>query len=200
MDLPDKSTPPTELKKVEQVVTGATLVKRPASRRFKDFLMAESPKVLMKRVTQDVLVPRFKAGLEQALNEFIGGMFWGDGANRPQTGMLRGTVLRGGGFNYNGISYQSPMGLAMQANQARPPGTYQDVIVPTQQQAEALLANMFDLLNRYHLVSVADLYEGAGLPTGTSDGSYGWSNLDGARISKNRDGFVLELPRPTIIT
>lgn len=199
MDLPDKSGADSTPKKVDQVVTGAVLGKRPASRRFKDFLMAESPKVLVGRIARDVLVPRAKASVEEALGAFVSGMFWGEGQQRPISGMVRGSTLRGGGINYAGISQgMSPMAMAMAASPTSSSGNYQDVVCPDLTRAETLLANMYDLLNRYNRVSVADLYEAAGIRTSPSDERFGWATLDGARISKTRDGFVLELPRPTI--
>lgn len=202
MDLPDKSVggavPPK--KKIEPVIPGATQVPRPATRRFKEFLFAESPKVLAGRIGRDVVVPRIKAGLEEALNSFIAGMFWGDSANRPISSMVGKTVLRGGGTAYSAISSQ-PQALAMaqQANTARPSAGYEDLVVPTQQYAEILLSNMYELLNEYRRVSVGDLYELANISTQPSHNAYGWTSLDGARISKVRDGYLLELPRPTLV-
>jgi hypothetical protein len=59
---------------------------------------------------------------------------------------------------------------------------------------------MYDLLNQYRVVSVADLYELAEIETQISDNSYGWRSLDGARIRPTGGGYILELPRPTLIT
>ena len=202
MELPDK-TAPTEQpkKKLAPVVSGAVLSKRPATRRLKDFLLAESPKALAGKIGRDVVVPRVKAGLEEAINSFLAGMLWGDSANRPIGGNVGRTVLRGGATNYNAISSGPPSALtqARQANISRPSGTYEDVICPSQQHAEVLLANMFDLMNRYNVVAVGDLYEMAGITPSPSDNAYGWYSLDGARISKVREGWALELPRPSLI-
>lgn len=201
MELPDKSAPVVGPKEIKPVISGVVQVKRPASRRFKDFLMAESPKVLLARIARDVLVPRAKAGLEEAAQAYISGMFWGDSANRPISNIVRGTVMRGGGINYAGISSPSTMAQAMQASH-RPSGNYQDLVCGSQQQAETLLANMYELLRSYHVVAVGDLYELAGIPSNQiriSDNGYGWTSLEGARISKVREGYLLELPRPTLI-
>lgn len=201
MDLPDKSgTPAAPKPDIPVVGRGAKLVKRPATRRFRDFLLAESPKALLSRVAAEVLVPRAKAGLEEAANSFLSGMLWGDGP-RPVSNIVKGTVLRNGAINYNGISLGAvnPMSQAMQANQNRSTGNYQDLLCPTQQIAERYLANLYELLNSYNRVAVADLYEMAGITPAPSDDLYGWTSLDGARISKTRDGFLLELPRPMIL-
>lgn len=201
MDLPDKTAAVTPPKKdIKPVVSGAKKVQRPASKRFFDYLFAESPKDLARKVGRDVVVPRVKAGFEQAFNEFLSGMLWGNGMARPPSNLVSGAVMRAGGINYQGISSQAnSMTQARQAITNQSSGNYQDLILPSQEYAEVLLANLIDLLNQYRVVAVADLYELAGQSPAISDNSYGWTSLDTARISKVRDGFLLELPRPSLI-
>lgn len=199
MEFPDKSKPnqPAAPKKVKPVIPGATQVPRPATRRFMDYMFAESPKALAGKVGRDVIVPRLKAGFEETVRSFLSGMLWGNGGS-PVNQMIKGTTMRVGGMNYSQIP-PSTTGLAIQANQSRTGGNYQDIVVPSQQQAEVVLANMFDLLNEYRVVTVANLYELANMSAAISDYNFGWTSLDGARISKVREGFLLELPRPVII-
>jgi hypothetical protein len=201
MDLPDKTaavTPPK--KEIKAVVSGAKKVKRPATRRFMDYLIAESPKAIAKKVLDEVVVPRVKAGIEQAFNEFLSGMLWNNSMNRPPSNLVSGPMLRGGGVNYNVISsQQSSLQQARQATVSQSSGNYQDLVLPNQEYAETLLANLIELMNTYRVVAVADLYELAGQTPAISDNSYGWMSLDTARISKVREGFLLELPRPSLI-
>lgn len=200
MDLPNKSEPNVEpKKKIVPVISGATQAPRPASRRFMDFLFAESPKALGARIGRDVIVPRIKAGVEEAFNSFVHGMFWGNGT-RPMSNMVQGTVLRAGGTQYHQISSLSAGAVpATPAASTTSHGNYQDIVCPTQQDAELLLANLYALFNQYRVVAVADLYEMARIKVSPSDNAFGWLSLDGARISKVRDGYVLELPRPSVI-
>ena len=103
-------------------------------------------------------------------------------------------------MNYQAISSApSALTMARESNQARSTGSYEDLVCPTQEIAERLLAQLYEVFNQYRVVAVADLYEMAGLPTGTSDNAYGWLSLDGARITKERNGYVLALPRPSLI-
>lgn len=200
MDLPDKTAPmggAAPKKEIKAVISGAKKVDRPATRRFFDFLFAESPKALGKKIGRDVVVPRMKAGVEEALNSFISGMFWG-GGGRPMSNVVQGTVLRANGIAYNQMSNPNMMSQARQAT-GQSSGNYTDLVVPSQQFAETLLGNMYELLNNYRVVAVADLYELAAITPAPSDNAYGWTTLDGARISKVRDGYLLELPRPTLI-
>lgn len=199
MDLPDKSQPEVISGKNIKVLGGATQVARPATKRFFDFLFAESPRDLAKKIGREVVVPRLKASFEEAAGSFLSGMLWG-GGNRPNPNIVQGTVFKGGAVNYSGISTQNAMLLARQATvQTTSSGNYQDLVVPSVQLAESYLAQLYELLNQYRVVTVADLYEMAAISPAISDGSFGWTSLDSARIRPVGNGYVLELPRPTLI-
>jgi len=199
MELPDKSKPAAPKKQVKRIVPAgaAKQAKRPASRRFFDFVFAESPKVIGRRVVEGTVVPRLKAAAEEAANSFLHGMLW-PGGGSPTSNLLQGTVLRGGGVNYNAISQgvQQPLlpGMVPQSS-----GPYSDVVVPTEQFAQAVLAHMFDLYNQYRVVTVGDLYEAAGISSDTQHEGLGWYSLDGSKITHERDGYRIVLPRPTAI-
>lgn len=200
MDIPDKSKPAEEpVKKAEPVIPKGTAqrVKRPASKRFMNFVIAENPKELAKDVGRNLVVPRLKASFEEAFNSFLAGLLWNNAAQRPGNGIVRGTVLNPNQTVYGGVvnGGVSPQQLAAAAVPTRPSG-YQDVKVPTQQFAEALLARLYQDLNEYRMVSIADLYEAANMPTEPQDHKMGWYSLEGAHIEIVRDGFVLALPRP----
>lgn len=209
MDLPNKTeqvAAPGPKKDIKQVVAAGTIshAQRPASRRFFDFLLAESPKDLGKRIFANTVVPRMKQGFEEAANGFLAGMLWGSGSQRPMPPTVAGTVIRAGGTQYHQVAPAGTPSALAQAqqqiqHQTTSSGNYQDLLCPTQQIAESILANMYSTLNQYNVVAVADLYEMAGLKPAPSDNSYGWTNIDGARITKERDGFRLELPRPNLI-
>ena len=199
MDLPDKTQPTPAKKQVKRVVPqgAAKTAKRPASRRFFDFVFAESPKALGRRVIEGTVVPRLKAAGEEAINSFLHGMLWG-GGSPPASGLVQQAMLRGGGTNYHAISNGVAQPL-LPGVVAPSSGPYSDVILPSEQFAQAVLAQMFDLFNQYRVVTVGDLYEAAGISSETQHEGLGWYSLDGARITKERDGYRIALPRPTAI-
>lgn len=196
MDLPDKTAPAAPKKQVKHIVPkgGARSASRPASRRFFDFVFAGSPKELAKRTVENVVVPRVKAAVEESFNSFVHGMFWGGGST-PQSTILQGTVLNGGGINYNGLSTGNPQVLAAAAS-GSVSGPYQDLILPSQQLAEALYAHMLDLYNQYRVVAVGDLYEAAQMTMDPQLNGLGWFSLEGTKITKERNGYRLAFPRP----
>lgn len=197
MDLPNKSETPAQ-KKVIIPVTDAVKVNRPATRRFLDYIFAESPKSLGAKIGREVIVPRVKAGFEEACNSFLSGMLWGGGP-RPMSNIVSSAVMRGGNNAYHQVSSTGIGAPSSTPPVSRNSGNYEDLICPSQEKAEMLLANLFALHNQYNVVTVADLYELANITPAPSHNAFGWMSLDGARISKVREGYLLELPRPSII-
>ena len=72
---------------------------------------------------------------------------------------------------------------------------YEDIIFETRGDAEQVLDNMFELLDRYEVVSVGDLYDLAGLSGNYIDNKYGWTGLRNADVQRTREGYILNLPR-----
>ena len=58
---------------------------------------------------------------------------------------------------------------------------------------------MEELLDRFDAVSVADLFDMAGISCNYTDNKYGWTNLDSARVERVRDGYIIRLPRATTL-
>ena len=59
---------------------------------------------------------------------------------------------------------------------------------------------MYDMLKEYETVSVSDLNSLVGRSSTYMDQKWGWTNLHGCRIFRDRShGYVLELPKVTPI-
>ena len=75
--------------------------------------------------------------------------------------------------------------------------SYDDIIYSTKGDAEITLEKMFELLQQYQAVSIADLFDLSGLtsPNGYTDHKYGWTNLQSACVVRVNGGYMLRLPR-----
>jgi hypothetical protein len=74
---------------------------------------------------------------------------------------------------------------------------FDELIIPSRQEAEEVIDRMFDLLSRYGEVSVADLYELTGIQSSHTDMKWGWRELRGTKAIRLRQGgFLLDLPEP----
>ena len=66
----------------------------------------------------------------------------------------------------------------------------------TRVEAEEVLDRLFDWIERYEQVAVAELYEMVGISGNFTDQKWGWTDLRGATVSRVGRGYLLNLPRP----
>jgi hypothetical protein len=82
----------------------------------------------------------------------------------------------------------------------RQPYTFDIPVFVSIVDAEDILNKLVDTETKYGHVTVADLYDFCGKMNGNfKDYKYGWKNIDTASISRTRDGYVLNLPRVTVV-
>lgn len=77
--------------------------------------------------------------------------------------------------------------------------SYDDIIFETRGDAEEVLYRMEELLDRFDAVSVADLFDMAGISCNYTDNKYGWTDLQNAHVERVRDGYIIDLPRATTL-
>lgn len=71
---------------------------------------------------------------------------------------------------------------------------FKEVILEDRAEAEEVLTDMYGLLDRFQMVTVADVYGLVGEDSDFIDSKWGWTNLDGAKASRVRGGYMLILP------
>lgn len=197
MDLPDKSPGNKQRVKKKAVVPAGAAASstKPPTKRLMEHLFAESPKAIGKNVFRNVIVPRGKMAVQEALGSAIQAMLWGGQGGGVMSNMIvkgQGVVLNptGSGIDYNALS--NPAVLPSNSVQ----GPYKDLKFITQEQAEAVLASILGDLNQYRVVTVADLYEAANLTPEIHHQNLGWYSLEGARFQREGTNIVLALPKP----
>jgi hypothetical protein len=72
---------------------------------------------------------------------------------------------------------------------------YDDIVVETRGEAEAVVSRMDEIMEEYEQVRVADLYDLVGISGDYTDNKYGWTNIRNARVVRTRDGYKIEMPR-----
>lgn len=174
---------------VKPVVTGKTQTKKNEVRKFTRDFFAEDWESIKKFIKNDILVPAlkrtfydvFEGGLSRAL---FGGQ---GGGSRHRSSADK-------------VSYRDYTASSRKSDNYRS-GTrsvldYDDIIFDSRGDAEAVLTTMIDIIDQYEEVSVAALYELANVRNAPHTANkYGWDNLSRAYVDRNRDGYVIKLPR-----
>lgn len=182
----------------ESVVT-ETVIKRKKSlgQRFKGLFFGGDAKSAVRYVLGEVLVPAAKNMFVDSVEQGAKRMVYGDNAPRRNN-----TIFGQPRFSYNrpverGSSLASrgsmlpdqPPHYARQRQ--RDPG---EVIFASRDDAEGVLEAMRDIIEKYDVVSVADLNALTAQTSSYTDNSWGWSNLARVDIRQIREGYILLLP------
>lgn len=172
-------------KKVEKVISGtAKTRKRGKAHRFADVFLAEDIKDVKSYIWLDVIVPAIKDGIVDTIQKATEMFFYGKtrSSSRSRTSYT----------SYS--SYSKPNGA--RALQARPVVNFDDIILETREDAENVRDILEDLLERYGKVTVGDVYDAAGITgNGYTDRYHGWTDLSEMRVTRVREGYLLEMPR-----
>lgn len=195
--------PPEVDKQIEKIITGEAVVRRPSGfKRFRKTFIAGDSRTVADHVFWGLLVPSAKDAIVDMGQTFVEMMILGDrrpgrssSGNSPQQGS--GSTSR---FNYNGISTGSRLVLGSQSHAPAPKeqGRYHpnEVVLGTRAEAEAVFESLFEKLEKYGSVTVADFYRTVGATANYMDDRWGWKNLDDADVKRVRDGVLLVLPNP----
>lgn len=182
---------PIEEKKIEKVVTGTVIKKKNGVRKLADTFISEDVANVKSYVIMDVLVPAIKKAVSDIVTDGIDMILYGSENNR-----------RSRNRDNNRVSYVSYSDYSKRDDRRprRPSGySYDDIILDSRSEAEEVLIQMNELLDRYSVVSVADLYDLVGITGNYTDNKYGWTQLRSADVIHVRDGWLLKLPRAMLI-
>lgn len=74
----------------------------------------------------------------------------------------------------------------------------EDIIFATRNIAEDTLKKMHEILDKYGIVRVTDLYDLADITRDYDykDNLYGWTNLNDAIILESHSGYFIKMPKP----
>lgn len=174
-------------KKYEKAVSGNVKVKKKSEfRKLADIFIAEDLSTIKSYIIRDVLIPTIK----KALSEIIKG-----GSDMLLYGESKKSSSPATKISYMGYYKE-------QNNNPRPVVTrqtyeYEDLIFDTRGDAEAVIQSLQDIIDEYQIVRVAELYELAGVTNfANTANSYGWTNINEAKVVMTRDGYVIKLPKP----
>jgi hypothetical protein len=191
-------------KKIEKVVTGEVKQrKKPFGRKVRDAFSIENNKTLAERLTGEFIVPQSKKLFYEIATQALRMKLWGDAGPGPMGARGVGGLLEQR-FNYASVSSphvirEDPRGGPHLGYQARNSFSFDEIIFQSRVEAQAVLSQMFEVLDNYGVTTVSDLYSMCGITPAITDENYGWTDLRGSDVAPIRDGYVLDLPRPVAI-
>lgn len=180
---------PAERKKIESPVQGKTHAKKKSgASKFFDMFIAEDLKNVKEHIINDVLIPRVREVCNDMITHGSSMIF---GVKPKNTGTTKTST--------SNTAYNKFSSGATYRNDRTPRDVYryQDFFIDNRGDAEAVLDQLYEILNHYDEVTVADLITVAGFDTKIlpMDSNYGWTSLRSARVVRTSEGYEIDLPR-----
>ena len=187
-----------EKKVIMKVVTGKVISReKTLGKKFAETFCGEDVGNIGMYILRDVLVPAVK----NVLWDIVTG-----GLEMSLFGELKGSRSRntlgsnGSRTNYGGISSNRNDTRRAPLNINRQNKSLNDIVIATRGEAEEVLSTLSDLVIDYGQATIADLYGMVGIDTSFTDNNFGWTDLRSARVSRARDGYLLDLPKAVALT
>lgn len=186
-----KNATPEE-KRVTKVAKGPVKTKKNEVRKIADIFISEDITNVKNYIFMDVLVPAIKKAIYDIVTNGID-MFLYGGSGKTKGGSSAPKVSY---RNY--YDQKSNNGYRGSENTVSRNGfDYEDIVFSNRGDAEMVKQQMRDVIGRYGVVTIADMYEMAdpNLTAPYTSHKYGWMDVSGAEAVRVRDGYILKLPR-----
>lgn len=188
-DYKSNSNASKEERRVEKVVTQQVSTKKKNGlQKIAGNIISEDAKNIKDYVFLDVLIPAFKKAISDIVTNGIDIILYGETRGRTSRGVTDRVSYR---------TYYDDTRRTQPVQRVEKPSvySYDDLIFSSRQDAQNVLNQMYDVLDRYGFVRVADMMELAGVSFQYTDNYYGWNSMNTAEIIRTRDGWVIKMPK-----
>ena len=143
-------------------------------------------------IIMDVIIPAVKKLISDVIKDGIDMFLFGE---------KRRDNRRGSNIVYtNYSSYSSRDNRRVDTYRTRDRFDFDELVFDNRGEAELVRDRMEELIDRYGLVTVADMYDMADVSAPYTSNKYGWTSIRRSEIRRLRDGgYVIDLPRPSPI-
>lgn len=194
---PLKSVPRPE-KKVEQITIGPVARrKKPLGKRFAETFGGGNAQGVAIYILTDVLLPAAKDMIVDAGSQALERMIFGETRGQTRTS-ANSRPYSSSYTSYNRYSGNShnrrPEPRQEMSRRAKANHDFDEIILDTRAEAQEVIDHLFLLVKDYEVATVSDLYEMVGITGSFTDEKWGWVDMRGAKITRVRGGYLLDLP------
>lgn len=177
-------------KRAGKIVTGdVTIKKKNEIQKFAGEFISEDLNNVGSYIWNDIIVPNIKDTFFNIFTNGLGMLLFGD-RNRGTKGPASSKR------SYSDYYKSDRDRHIVEDTRARSRFDYDDIIIRSRGDAESVLYEMEDYIDRYKYVTVLDLYDFLGRTAPFTAERYGWTDISNARLRHVRDGYKLDLPKP----
>lgn len=178
-----------EEKRATKVVKGNVRTKPNEVRKFADVFISEDINNVKNYILMDVLVPAIKKAVADIVTNGVEMILYGSTSNRRNSSS--GSKVSYRNYYDSRDDRRDDRG----GSRTRSGLDYDDFVFDSRGEAEAVLSQMGDIIERFKYVTVADLYDMVDKVPPFTANKYGWTSIRNADVVRDRDGYRLKLPR-----
>lgn len=191
-----RDTPPAEEPKLSKVVTGTTVRRKKSlgRRLLNTFFGGDSG--VFSYLLKEVLVPALQDVATDVVKQGIDKAVYGE-VRTPRS--ARGSS----GVSRTHVSYDRASSVRASHSPVRRPAvpqrsslTVDDIVLDSLIDAQTVTGEIYDVLRRYNVISLANVYELVGQTPNFTDHKYGWYELDDMDVKRIGSQYLLILPDP----
>lgn len=177
----ERETEPAKAARTVSRIASGHLAKRNVFQKVTEMILAEDMDSVKEYILMDVIVPSVKKAIVDSVDMLVNGQV-----------RSKGTTSKG---SY--VSYESRYGKSADTARtvSRPGYRCDNVVVSTRGEAERILTDMEAALERFGVVSVADLYDMAGITSSYTDNKYGWKSMEDITTLRTSEGYIIKCPK-----
>lgn len=175
--------------------SGVKTKKKSEISKLSSIFISEDAANVKSYIFMDVLVPAIKKAISDIVRDGIDMILYGGG------GSGRSDKNRSGsGVSYvNYKQYSSDPRERTAAARTNTRFDYDDILFENRGQAEAVLEQMEEVIERYGFVTVSDMYDMVNLTAPFTANKYGWTSVRTVEPVRVRDGYILKMTKPSPI-
>lgn len=153
--------------------------------KFARLFLSEDASLTKEYVVNDVAIPKAKDLIASVLKSIIDTLFYG---------------RSGGGSSRSTSSYVSYRDYGSPERKERRSSPYQsqpifsEIIFDDPRDATEVIARMNEIVDRYRIATVGNLFDLADLKAPYTAENYGWTDFKNAKVVRTGDGYVIKTP------
>ena len=173
-------------KKVEAIVSGnVTKKEKTGFQKFVNRFISDDIDDIGNYILTDVLIPAGKKLIVDVVDSLV------------YPGGRGSASKKSGPSNISFTNYRSSSGSqnTRRSNYTQSVLDYDSLIFSSRMEAESVLNKMCEMVETYGLVSIADMYDLAGVSHPFTYDKYGWYDLRTADVVRSNDGYYIKTPK-----
>lgn len=176
-------------KNIQKVISGTAKTRNNDGKKLLNMFISEDVTNVKSYIIWDVLVPTVKKAIDDTVHMFL------YGKNASKNNHISESRISYRKYYDSSKNYRDEKDSYSARMSDR--FDYADIEYPTRLECEKVRNMMNDIIDTYGVVTVADMYEMAGLEKESkyTYDNYGWDNIASAECVAVRNGYILKLPK-----